>query len=660
MRGLFILQEQFMLVTKKLSDSWDDMETQSNIASGKESFKQNIKRFVYECNQKQQQLIQEKKRKHIALETFIEKAPILSEEMVELFFEKSNESLLSSEVISSMKKKLHGMRKRVNDMPNRKRFYILQTMNFFSSQISIGKLIPALLVLSGNDQKKMIWEFSKPTFTNINSNVEILVSTDAIFSRETIHLDRGSLYLFVSDVAKVLLRLFRKDFLDKFPDIRSPVELMLKIVVAAEKNPEKVYQNILDKPEELQDVVLDFVSTIQSHDALFDYSVKRDAYYKNFLYNLTSQGRFPGISPEDVSKILAGCLLLNSQRKPSDSLIESMLAAGKCLTPITEQAKRKFIDSLTPTTVHKLINQFMHHLQEISKTDLSHEMKEVQSLSVRNILKTVWQNVIEVVEKGVIATTEAFTQVYSQVKTTFKTFTDEEKKRAPKLPENNKPKREEVIIAKDSGCIQRMQEIYKMVETDVAAFRGGEEGASRKDFSYNSRIFKQDESTMLKFQTVFNNVFEAIQTNFRVKIITYKSQRKIKEYYVAYSFEDYIIAFGITHIKNPNSSLIQEQDLFPYTLLFQNSEDKEFGRVLGREMKEGDSSKNYNEVAMTGASSMIFYEALYHFVHLLPEKYWNTSETQTCIRFLVREMKALEKGDIAPRYCASLPDLGED
>ncbi|MCP4295359.1 MAG: hypothetical protein GY786_07115 [Proteobacteria bacterium] len=619
-------------------------------------FKQQVSKFVQVCKAKQNKLIQDKKRRHISMEALIKNAPMLSEGAVDLFFEESDKSLLAKKTVEEMRQAMHFMRISLNEMPNKKRFFILETMNFFSSQISIGKLIPALLMLTGNDQKKLIWEFSKPTFASINTNVEILVSTEQIFPRSSIHLDRGSLYLFVSDVAKILIGLFEPAYLDSFSEIRSPVELMLNIVKASDKDPQKVYQHILSDPYQLQKVVLDFVSTIQSHPALYDYSLKRHQYYKLFLYRLTGKDRFKGVNPSEISKILAGCFLTNQQRKPENTLIEAMISDDYCLTKETIETRNKFVDSLSPSIVYRVINQFMSHLQSLSKQNHRKELQAIEALSVKNILKNIWGNFIRIVEQGLSTVNENVMIVIKKIKTTFVILTASEGKQLKTVrptPEAAK------IVPKDSMCIARMINLFSIVETDIAAFRGAKEGANKKDYSYNSRLFKQDESTRLKMQKCFLRVFKILESNSKVLKINYKNQMKIKEYYVAYRFETYLICFGITHTKNADSTIIQEKELFPYVLLFKEADEKAFGRVLSRVVNDEDRVRTYNEFPLTTSNAAYYYEPLYHFLHQLDEMDWKSTDAQTSIRFLIMELNNIISNEEGLLYCKSLPKVNE-
>ncbi len=294
---------------------------------GNEQNRLKITEFLAKQKQKQQTIERKSARSNKGIRDLVIESKPLSADIIEVFFNKDHQALLNDFAVESIYKELHAIRDKVNSFPVEKRFFILETMNFFSSKISIGKLVPALLVLSGLEQKKIIWEFVYPTFVNINNNVETLLSTNEIFKESNVHIERGSLYLFVSDIAKVIIKLFNDDFVTQFSSSRSAVEKVVQIIARDPKKKtlkEGIHQQIQDDTEKVNNILLEFVETIQTHDALFDYSLKRHEYYKLFLNKITGTGRFKLFSPDEASKVLAGCFLTNSQLNPPESLIQEM------------------------------------------------------------------------------------------------------------------------------------------------------------------------------------------------------------------------------------------------------------------------------------------------------------------------------------------------
>lgn len=620
-----------------------------------EALRKNVDLFLADQKSKQKKL-----KKEYTLSELIKMDRKLPESVVDVFFEKEHKALLDETLVEEISEALHEMRETVNDFPTQKRFFILETMNFFSSQISIGKLVPALLVLTGDDQKRVIWEFIKPTFLSINNNVEILVSTDEIFDPTNIHIERGNLYLFVSDVAKIIVKIFKKAFLKKFPNARSSIELLLHIIkweasIQKAGDGQIILKTISDDPNVIRDTILEFVRTIQSHEALYDYSLKRHSYYKFVMKRLLKNNRFKDVPQFEVSRIIAACLLTNRQLRPDDVLIEAMTNEEAFMSPTTKAARNKFYDQLSPSTVYTVLNQIFLQVQKLSKGKLGKEFESIQKLSIRSILKRIWTAVATVIEKGVTSTVESWTVLSSYVLKTVKTFQGENNKAAGRIgsADSGKP----VIVPKFSDAVNILKNNFENVKPSVISFRGEFEGASQKDYGYNARIFKQDEVLMNDFKHTIAKVFQVMQQNSYFRDVKYKNQRKVTEHATAYVFGEYLFCFGVTHIKHSGSSLIQEKDLFPYAILFKEAEEKEFGRVLSREATIDDINRVYNEEPLTVDLTLYYYEALFYILHLLPEKLWIQPDCQVCVKFLLKELHSFKEKGKSLMFTNELPEL---
>ncbi|MBU3917973.1 hypothetical protein KKA14_20790 [bacterium] len=213
------------------------------------------------------------------------------------------------------------------------------------------------------------------------------------------------------------------------------------------------------------------------------------------------------------------------------------------------------------------------------------------------------------------------------------------------------------VIPKNLESFAVMTQHFTVVEPDIIGFRGEHEGASHKDFGFNIRAFRQDEKLTINAFSVFQRLFETLEKNKKVRVITFENQRKIREYSVAYSFSNYMICLGTSHLKTSKSIMINDKDLFPYMLLFVESKVKKFGRVLSREVADGGKVKIYNDVAFSEKSAFLYYEALYLILHLLPEKAWKAKDTQMCVDFLVRELNEIKRKKKKLLYCVNLPSL---
>jgi hypothetical protein len=617
-----------------------------------------IDRFLEKQNKIGINLDKRHVRDNKTLKDLVQTSEPLPKDIVEVFFEGDHQALLDDRAVDNINTALHGILEKVNNLPLIKRFFILNTMNFFSSKISIGKLVPALMVLSGNDQKKIIWEFVYPTFMTINSNVETLVSTDDIFDKNEIHIERGSLYLFGADIAKVIVNLFKADYLNNLGTARSAIEQIM-LVIKHDKKSGQAYKSIIDDPEAISKVVLKFIEIIQTHDALFDYSLKRHEYYKLFLQKLTSKDRFKNLDPFQISKILAGSLVANIQLRPDAALIQLMVNEKEYGAKKAILAKKAFFNQISPSNIYTIIGQVLVQIQLISKENLSDEFVAVQKMSVKTILKKIWTNVTEVIESGLASVTGPVSGIFSQVTNTFKTFQLLEKKKSQNVARREKGKKRsgyqaDEPIDKDQQCLSQLQKHYTLVDPDVIAFRGKYEGASQKDYGYNIRLFKNDDIAIVNFNKCFNRLFQSQSQNKLFNQITFKGQKRIVEFAAAFTFDEFLFCFGTTHKKQPGEKAIQEKDIFPYTLLFEKGEEKQFGRVLSREVEIDGDNQIFNEKSMTGDNMIIYYETLYYILHLLPEKHWLAEDSQRCLYFLSNEIKEQLKNKKSMMYSESL------
>ena len=447
------------------------------------------------------------------------------------------------------------------------------------------------------------------------------------------------MYSFASDLGKIIIQLFKESYLEQYSDIISPVELLLKIL-ESEKNGSRVNgsditSEMIDDDDLIRQILLSFIVEIQSHHSLFNYSLKRHGYYKLFLSGLTSG--FKGFEPILTSKILAGCLVGNEQVKPDDTLIDAMMHRDLYLSTSTLKAKKKFIDKLTPSTVFKIISQFKIYLQQFSKIKIEKEFDDIQQLSAKSILKKVWGGFSNL---GLSTLTDSIEIVIKQIKKTFSGFIKAEKEKEEETKTAlNKPFT--LLIPKRTESIAFLKKNYSIVETDIIGFRGKYEGGSQKDFAYNARLFKKGEITLLEFSYCFKRLFDFLRRNKKVKIITFKGQKNIEEYFAAFVFSQYLICFGLTHVKTGSNDLIQEKDLFPYIILFSEVQEKKRGRIPGREVTHRGKHKIYDELVFIQDNAIIYYKSILYILHLLPDEDWNSSASQSCIKFLVRELRNL-------------------
>jgi hypothetical protein len=214
-----------------------------------------------------------------------------------------------------------------------------------------------------------------------------------------------------------------------------------------------------------------------------------------------------------------------------------------------------------------------------------------------------------------------------------------------------------VSIPKNIEGFAQMSQAFKLVETDVIAFRGEREGATFKDFGYNSQLFNKDEGLLVHFLSCFKRLFQILENDRKVRVITYEGMRSIREYYAAYTFDDYLLGIGMTHIRNPKLPVVEEKSIFPYALLFGKEKPHGKSRVASRSLVT-DKTSVWHEMMFNRQTAVRYYEPLFLILHLLPESEWRQKDTQICVSFLNRELKRLQRKGVSLRYCDPLSLAG--
>lgn len=640
-------------------------------ASEKKHFNNQVNVFVKYHQKKQQELAEKKQRKNLTLNQVIKKSSLFSDDMIDVFLGDEQKYDVSEEVLEDIRESLTEMQRDINAFLPKQRFFVLETVNFFGSKIGIGKLIPALFILKGEDQKKAISEFVFPFFLGIDKNVETLVENEEVFDPKRLHMERGALYSFVADLSGIIIKLFKRDFIrnikphtPSFEFLQTgfdPKTFRFKKTIKTESK--YAYEEMIDDEDKIRKIFLDFVVAIQSHEILYLYSAKRLAYYKLFLENLTDEDRFEDINPFSVSKILAGCLLANDQLKPDDDLIEKMINKRSFDDVDTLDERSEFIDELSPSNVYALINKFRVSLQDMSQIDFGDEFEDVNQFAAKRLIKNVWAGFIKLAEKGLIVVTEPVSLILKQVKKTYSSYIQEEEQEEEKLKPSqlvNKvtQKNDSILfIEKNLESFAIMSQYYSLVETNVIAFRSEHDGAKHTDFGYNTRFFRKDEASMVKFLASFRILFNTLKKNDKVREITFENQKKVREYYAAYAFKDFLVCLGLTHIQNPKIPIVDEKSIFPYILLFKKGDKKTKGRVLSREAIVNGNRGIYNEIPFDTKTAKFFYESVYLILHLIPEADWKTLNVQVCIAFLIRELNRVLKSKQKLLFCVEVPKI---
>ncbi|MBT3224978.1 MAG: hypothetical protein HN945_10050 [Deltaproteobacteria bacterium] len=644
----------------------DEVKPSTDAKVDKKTFKRQVDQFVKHHRHKQNELLQKNKRRNLSLEDIIQRSSVLQDDAVEVQFD-NGQNEIPDEVTSEVHGALKSMQSKINVLDPRKRFFILETINFFNSKIGLNKLIPALITLNGKDQKRAVSEFIFPTFFSIQKNIETLVACDEIFDSKTVHIERSGLYILLSDISRIIIRLFKDEFVSQISGEDTTLAFLSTAVnpVSFKFNKkfkgksEFVYQEMIDDEDRIREIVLEFIVAIQSHESLYNYAKKRSDYYKGFLLKLTRVNRFQDIDPIDISKILAGCFVANEQLQPPDALIAKMVDKAAFNASDTLEMQKQFIDKLSPSVIFRLLGRFRVSLQHISKVNFGNEFQDIQRFSVKTILKNVWEGFIELVEKALNITTGPFLYAFNQVRKAYEGFVEEEQKRDESIKSSlfesaTTTVEQPAIFSKNLDAFSQMTQSFKLVKTSVISLRGEHEGATYKDFGYNFRFFRNNEGLMVQFLSVYRLLFQTLASDKNVIEITYENQRQVREYYAAYKFDIYLLCIGLTHIRNPKLPMIEEKSIFPYIILFKEEGKIKEGNAASRTIVQGGVTKAYNELRFTGKTAKIYYEALYLILHLLPGEAWEKQFSQACINYLVKELNRMLRNKEELLYCEEI------
>jgi hypothetical protein len=303
----------------------------------------------------------------------------ITEDVVDKFFIKGRIPEASNEDVMQTRGLLHSIRKTINTFSQEKRFFILQTIDFFNTPANIDKVIPALLNLDRTEQKREVLDFVYSTFSTLNKNIETIISIPEMFSQPSLHVERGGLYSLSSDIAKSIANLFQEEYRSRFKENSSEVARVTQMFkfykpgTGRHNDTEEMTQiaNLVGPTAILRLAILDFISLIQTHNLLLLYAKKRYAFYKRFLKLILKNVKFNLLEPAVSSIILAGCLLTNPQILPPLDLIEAMTDRELYDTADTRKAYFRFVDLLSPTTVYDLIGDYKVSLREIESGRIS-------------------------------------------------------------------------------------------------------------------------------------------------------------------------------------------------------------------------------------------------------------------------------------------------
>ncbi|MCZ6842586.1 MAG: hypothetical protein O7G32_07130 [SAR324 cluster bacterium] len=571
---------------------------------------------------------------------------------------------LTSDTVQYAKKFCYDTVDAVNKLGENRRFFILQTINLFGEPYVITKFIQ-LLLNEGIETRKGLACLFLTTFKSTHNVVGMLTAQDWLFPAPKGNADQGELYVFQSDLARMLLKLFPSDFLQSQASKHNvediyPIEFLVKIV--QKNNLKQLQKAVIGDDNTIVIILIDYMALLQTHYALFIYGLKRYEYLKHFLVNkLRQQGTLERLEPADVSKLVAGALVGNEQLTPHDDLIHDLIRENRFHRSEVIAAEAEFVDQLTPNTLDKVIQQVYSMIKKLSKpsADLDEAFQEVRQLSERDgFVAKLHAGFMELVERGLIAASD----LVRDIRNSFRAKFDKRKKAQAEKRELVRVKT--LAQPKILSSLESLKQ-YRMVTTDKLGYRGGEGKTIQKDFAETFKLFKDDEQMVFYFKKCFFTLFRFFEEHPELSKVSVIEQphpsgdeEPFHEWYVAFRIpnlndrlmlgQPHLLCLGLTNfprqdraVSGPVSAYdAYEGELDPYVILFVgNPTPQGSGRAISRRA-EGNR-RTFNQLPILDDHMPIVYEALHDILHLLPEEeqaYWNAEEVQFCLGFLRRSI----------------------
>lgn len=565
----------------------------------------------------------------------------------------------------------------VNQLPVEQRFLVLETIDFFSSASGIHRLIQLLLLGDATVRSAMAQLFLD-TFRSTTAVVRTLTRDEALFAGPRGASQKGELYVFRSDLARRLLRLFPRDFVAEEGrrlgvDQSLPVDLLGGILEG--RSPEAVRGALIQDPTALITAQVDYMTLLQTHHALVIYARVRHEYLKRFLLeDLLRREALAGLDAADLSALVAGFLLTNRQLRPEEGLIHDLTRPERHALPGTRQALRRFLDQLAPSTLDTLVQQVHAALKRLGRPDADLEavFGPAHGLSAdQGILARLETGLLDMADRGVIAMSDLVQRVLEPIRDLQRRRRAEREALAAPMMESLAEDEEASGAApgprsKDPTAIAELGR-YGPVRTDRQGYRGGTGKTIFKDYVDSGKVFANDERTIYHFKRAFFRLFAHFRARPDSPVQQIRHPRAtpsgdtVQETYLAFRLppvqagdikdEALLLALGTTHFPRnkpdlrtvlPESPL--DRLLDPYVVLFVGAPTPQgAGRAVSRKVQGRGTT--FNEVRLLDAHLPLVYRALYILLHHLPDRTegWQDPDVQWCVEYLADVLERLER-----------------
>ncbi|MBF0277282.1 MAG: hypothetical protein HQM13_05820 [SAR324 cluster bacterium] len=324
--------------------------------------------------------------------------------------------------------------------PSRKERLFASTVNFVS-ETGFSKILESIYYASPEQTKEIAFIFLKKIFKNTYDVVQKmdkkLIRYPCVFL-EPLHpkeqeeeqippknqkglpslcydFDIGNLYSYLDILANVLRKMLNRQYITEryqyYTDEKKrnnesgyiSYPLLLSLILKNESKKEIIDQMILlgqEEKNEIKAVLLEFIKTLQTHEFLYLYTIKRHIYLKHFVLELLQDKQLASIPNFYVGMVITGALLSNEQFKVPYDLIELLMDESQCYQEPTKTKLAESLGELSPKTLDDLLRYILKGSYLIagkeSKKILEKKFEEAKVLSaVEDPLTSIMQGLTE-------------------------------------------------------------------------------------------------------------------------------------------------------------------------------------------------------------------------------------------------------------------------
>jgi hypothetical protein len=286
-------------------------------------------------------------RRKETIETIIDQDHYLNGKKFDLALEKldstpTHESALLGEVKKNCVTAITHLKSTDRD----KRFFSLETINFYKSKLAIEKFV------------EILWLSKKPEalkFAAVRLIHHFIEFCNAIDDFNQTHVEKGELVLirhFRDELGRRLYSIISKqsqEYLQNKHQKGSEHCVQLLREAVFDESEGRLKNMLRNEGEEIIEAIADYLVFLQSDKLLPILGKARYKYYISFLGNMVDAKQAP------LNKIIAGCLLQNRQYSPPTEIVQILET-----NDITEQTLRSitaYLFNLTPSTLDKTIQR---------------------------------------------------------------------------------------------------------------------------------------------------------------------------------------------------------------------------------------------------------------------------------------------------------------